>query len=470
MIKYLKSLISAPLLFGGSANANPKLRLQTDTEFTNVALPVHGNIPLWLKGKLIRNCAVPVYESGKEKTHFFDGVAMLHSFNINEGNVTYSSRYLQSEAYLNVVQSDLEFYQCDIDSEKAKTIQDAAVNLFKFNKDYVALTETPLPVRFDVENLETLGSFEYQDNLPKKKIFETAHPHYYEDSKEIFNFLIEYGMPSHYVIYKMEENSSARKEIARIPTSKPGYMHSFAMTEKYIVLAEYPFLLSIMRLMVAKLDSFASFIKLFDWTPEQGTRFFVVEKSTGKLVLETKSETLFSFHHANAYEQADEIIIDLLANNFGKLGHIFPASQGASETTKGLLRFKLSLKDKNLKMEKVLDQNLEFPRIPSHLDGKAYHYLYMVNFDSKEHSFLVKHDWKEGTQTHWKAEKGSVIEPVFVPAPNATKEDEGVLLSVVRDETAKSSYLIILNAEDLQEIARAELPDVLPNTFHGQFF
>lgn len=32
--------------------------------------------------------------------HWFDGMAMLHRFHINQGQVTYMSRFLKSDAYL----------------------------------------------------------------------------------------------------------------------------------------------------------------------------------------------------------------------------------------------------------------------------------------------------------------------------------------------------------------------------------
>lgn len=269
-------------LFLGSILKKPKLQLEINTQYSKISLPLTGNLPSWLNGTLIRNCTVPVFEEGKEKTHYFDGIAMLHSFQIKEGKVSYSSRYLESEAYAKIMDSDTEF-QNSIDLRKTKNIQDAAVNVFKYNKSYVALTEIPFPVRFDLETLETLGNFEFDDKLPKKNIFESAHPHYFADSKETYNFLTEYGKTSHYVLYKMTENSSRRETIARIPVEKPGYIHSFAMTENYLILVEFPLVVSPLRLFFGRVSDFASYIRLFNWLPEQGTRFFCCRKENRKI-------------------------------------------------------------------------------------------------------------------------------------------------------------------------------------------
>jgi carotenoid cleavage dioxygenase-like enzyme len=61
-------------------------------------------------------------------------------------------------------------------------------------------------------------------------------------------------------------------------------------------------------------------------------------------------------------------------------------------------------------------------------------------------------------------------EPVFVPAPKAQAEDDGVLLSVVLDIGKDSSFLLVLDAATLEELARAEAPHAIPFHFHGSYF
>jgi beta,beta-carotene 9',10'-dioxygenase len=60
-------------------------------------------------------------------------------------------------------------------------------------------------------------------------------------------------------------------------------------------------------------------------------------------------------------------------------------------------------------------------------------------------------------------------EPVF-PRPHGTSEGDGVLLSVVLDADAQRSFLLVLDAETLEEEARAEAPHHIPFGIHGQFF
>ncbi len=53
--------------------------------------------------------------------------------------------------------------------------------------------------------------------------------------------------------------------------------------------------------------------------------------------------------------------------------------------------------------------------------------------------------------------------------PGSEDEDDGVLLSVVLDGRRGNSFLLVLDARSLGELARAEVPHHIPYGFHGQF-
>jgi carotenoid cleavage dioxygenase-like enzyme len=59
---------------------------------------------------------------------------------------------------------------------------------------------------------------------------------------------------------------------------------------------------------------------------------------------------------------------------------------------------------------------------------------------------------------------------VFVPDPGREAEDAGALLSVVLDAARGTSFLLVLDASTLEELARAGVPHHIPYSFHGQFF
>jgi carotenoid cleavage dioxygenase-like enzyme len=56
-----------------------------------------------------------------------------------------------------------------------------------------------------------------------------------------------------------------------------------------------------------------------------------------------------------------------------------------------------------------------------------------------------------------------------VARPRSEEEDDGVLLSVVLDAERDASFLLVLDAASLEELARAAVPHHIPFGFHGQF-
>ena len=66
----------------------------------------------------------------------------------------------------------------------------------------------------------------------------------------------------------------------------------------------------------------------------------------------------------------------------------------------------------------------------------------------------------------WQSENCYPSEPEFIASPNATKEDEGIILSAVLGVNGAKSFLLVLDAETMTELARAYVPDKLIPLFH----
>src|SRR2546423_13640624 len=70
-----------------------KQELRADT------LAVHGELPAWLRGTLVRVTPAALESGGERVAHWFDGLAMLNAFTLRDGRASYGSRFLRSEAY-----------------------------------------------------------------------------------------------------------------------------------------------------------------------------------------------------------------------------------------------------------------------------------------------------------------------------------------------------------------------------------
>lgn len=455
------------------------VKAEIQDEITSYPLEVTGEVPDWLSGTLVRNGPIQVTLDGKSNEHWFDGLAMLHAFSFHEGVVHYTNKFLRSDAYDTVFNKGSLGYGGFAADPSAPVIHNANVNVAKFADEYVALTEDPFPVQFDFETLDTLGVLDFQDQLPKEGCWESAHPRYDFHEKKTFNYLTKFGEDSYYILYSLEEGSDEREVIAKIPVKEPAYMHSFAMTENYIVLTEFPFVVQPLDFAL-KNDAF---IKNFNWKPERGTRFIVVNKHTGDLVGEYTTKPFFAFHHANAFERDNMVHIDLVTFEdatviTGDALYVNSDSPSIDNSLSQLERFSVSLETGEITSEILLQKPNEFPRINEQLDGRPYHYAYLVAFEEKNEA---KEDfmktiglYKVNTVTkevvEWVEEGLSPGEPVFIAAPDAKEEDEGVLLAVVSDTIHKDSFLLILDAQNFEELGRARVPLVIPPGLHGQYF
>ena len=87
-------------------------------------------------------------------------------------------------------------------------------------------------------------------------------------------------------------------------------------------------------------------------------------------------------------------------------------------------------------------------------------------------SIVFKHliNVKNRDFTIWSEKGCHPGEPVFVPKPGSVQEDDGLILSVVLDSNKETSFLLTLNAQTFDEIARAEVPHHIPYGFHGQYY
>ncbi len=460
-------------------------------ELENVKLEVKGSVPNWLSGVLMRNGPVNATIGTESNAHWFDGLAMLHAFSFANGEVRYSNKFLRTDAYNAVFQKKTLNY-LGFASDPCRTLfgrfftalfhlekhhlHNANINVAKYAGQFVALTEIPLPVRFDPETLETLGVLDYADALPKDSCWESAHPHTDPNTQQAVNYLIHYGRESKYVIYTLKD--TARVPFAEIPVAEPSYMHSFSLTDNYIILTQYPLIVKPLNFLL----SGKPFIDNFTWHPEKGTEILVIERSSGKVICRAVTDPFFAFHHANAFESEGKVSADIVcypdASIVMGLGRYYrPAVMAASEDVvydQKLCRFTIDLATSEVQREKLYHEPMEFPRINGRFDGKHYQYLYLADIRRPEVFAdirpIKKLDLHKRTVHYWREEFCYPGEPVFIEAPDAVHEDDGIVATVVYNLQSKISFLLILEAKEMKEIARAEISQAIPPSLHGQYF
>jgi carotenoid cleavage dioxygenase-like enzyme len=450
--------------------------LQDETRIDS--LPVEGQLPAWLHGSLFRTGPAR-WEVGEQKmNHWFDGFAMLHRFGFSEGSVSYANRFLETRAY-RAARETGEIAYSEFATDPCRSIfsrvfslfspkvsDNANVNLVKLGERFVAMTETPLPVEFDQETLATTGvAYEAPGLLT------TAHPHLDRPSGGLLNYTAKVGPSNRYRFFLVRPDSSKPEVVGELPVREPAYMHSFGLTLRWLVLVEFPLVVNPISIPL----SGRPYIENFRWKPERGTRVTFVDRSSGKATGPFETEPCFAFHHVNSFERDGEIVVDMCTyEDAAIVSDLYMGNlrAGGPIAEPELRRLRIHPERGEVTSERVVDDGqVELPRINyGRCNERAYRYIWGVsNSGSGWVDTIVRIDLESRTRSAWTADGCYPGEPVFVPAPGASGEDEGVLLSVVFDSANGSSFLLVLDAATLGELARAVVPHGIPYGFHGQY-
>lgn len=459
-------------------------RTQTD-ELVNAQLPVEGSFPDWLRGDLIGN-GPGQFEAGETQLrHWFDPLAMLRRFRINDGEVTYANRFIRSRDYEYAVGGggvrtpfpgtppDRPVWTRLAQALGGTFPDNPVIGVQQFGEDVAAVTESPTALLFDPDTLETTGRKDLTAGLDSDLTL--AHVHYDHDEAAFFNLGVSYGRDTTYTLFRRPANGGAPTPLTRLRFDEAPYIHSFALTEQYAVVTVNAFGLDMAGLLGGAVTR-ATFLDAFE-ALDAPMRFIVLNRQTGEHETTVTAPPAFVYHHANAYERDDELVVDLVAFEDERAVTGLTLSNLRSEDPDlpvgDLYRYRLPLSGGEADRKRLYRGPVEFPMVNyRRVNGKRHRYVYLVETDtgSSLPTDLTKVDVESGTVRRWRESGTHPGEPLFVSAPDSAAEDDGVLLSIVLNPEADRSELVCLDAETLRECGRARLPHRLPYGFHGQFY
>ncbi|NWU24941.1 BCDO2 oxygenase, partial [Dyaphorophyia castanea] len=300
---------------------------------------IKGHIPKWINGNLLRN-GPGKFEFGNDKfNHWFDGMALLHQFQLAQGTVTYRSRFLQSSSYLRNSQ-----HNRIVASEFGTlAMPDPCKSIFG---RFLSRFEPPHPTQLTTTKVCSCSSDSHKTSPEESSALTgnlwclqvdwskfiavngaTAHPHYEADGTT-YNMGNSFGKHgSSYNIIRVPPQESGHgdtlegaKVLCSIPPrdrAKPSYYHSFGMTENYIIFIEQPLRLNLLKIITSKLRG-KTILDGISWEPQHNTWFHVVNKHTGEVLPgQWCSKPFVSFHQINAFEERGCVVLDLCCQDDG---------------------------------------------------------------------------------------------------------------------------------------------------------
>ncbi|CAL8267735.1 unnamed protein product [Merluccius merluccius] len=467
-------------------------------------------------------------------------MALLHQFKVEEGEVTYRSRFLQSDCYAMNREKDRimvsefgtlampdpckNFFQRFLSRfEMIKPTDNASVSFVKYKGDFYVSTETNLMHRVDPESLASVEKVDWSKFVAVNGA--TAHPHYDPDGTA-YNMGNSYGSKGAlYNIIRVPPEKTASTESLQgatvlcsiLPANKshPSYYHSFAMSENYVVFIEQPIKMNLLKIVTCKMRGKGLSDGIY-WDPKQDTVFHLVDKHTGQAsAVRYHTKAISTFHQINAFEEDGFLVLDMCCSDDGQainnylIQNLRQSGDALDQVYNTMTRvfprrFVLPLAvtsdtptDQNLNTrpdslatcvktgpDKVLCRHedlhgddlhdyggLEFPQINyGGYNTRPYRYFYGCGFRHLVGDSLLKMDLKDKSLKVWSQQGFYPSEPVFVPAPDAVEEDDGVILSVVLTPSQdKGTFLLVLDAKTYEELGRANVPVNMPYGFHGAF-
>jgi all-trans-8'-apo-beta-carotenal 15,15'-oxygenase len=448
---------------------------------------IEGSIPVDLEGTLFRNGPGLMEIFGHQLKHPFDGDGMVSSIAFRHGQAYYRNRYVRTAGYVAEQQAQKPLYRGVFGTQKPggplanlfdlKLKNIANTHIIFWAEKLLALWEAAEPYRLDPTSLETIG-LDYMNGLIEAGGSFTAHPKidpgHHDGQPRLVGFSVNAGLSSTITLHELDEQGNV---IIQHSHTTPGFafIHDFALTPNYAIFFQNP----VSFWPVPYLLGVKGAAECINFNPKQSTRIIVIPRNGQDPMQVLETSPCFVFHHANAFEQDGQVIVDSICYER------FPTLEGGDDYKKvdfdavpagQLWRFNLDLEHKAVTVDPVVTRCVEFPTLNPEQVGRPYRYLFIGAAHAPEGNAplqaLLKWDTETRQTNLWTAApRGFMGEPVFVPRPNATAEDEGWVFVLLYNAERRCSDLVILDGQDIEAgpIARLKLSHHVPYGLHGSF-
>ncbi|GAA0559413.1 carotenoid oxygenase family protein [Actinomadura livida] len=439
--------------------ANPYLQgllAPVTEEVTAHDLPVTGRIPSGLRGRYLRIGPNPLGPEDESSYHWFLGDGMVHGVRLRDGRAEwYRNRWVRS---MKVAEGLQEPWPAGPVVEGFDLAPNTHV--IAHAGDTLALVEAGArPYRLDYE-LNTLGPCDFGGTL---KGGYTAHPKEDPETGELH--AIGYYFGWEHLEYTVRGTNGEIVRSVEIPVQDSPMVHDFALTQKYVVVYDLPITFS-----MALAEAGAGLP--YEWNDAHQARVGLLPRGGGADdVRWIDIPPCWVFHTLNAYDDGDDVIVDLA--RFPSFMH---GGRLEGNPPPVLDRWTIDPAAGKVVQETVDDRPQEFPRMDERLSTHRHRYGYTVTagvvVQDKVGEALMKHDYRSGTSETRLFPAGSGVgEAVFVPAAPDSAEDDGYLMTLVFDPVRQGTDLVIIASQDFtgEPVATVHLPVRVPLGFHGSW-
>jgi all-trans-8'-apo-beta-carotenal 15,15'-oxygenase len=443
-----------------------------------------GAIPAELVGTLYRNGPGRLERGGQWVHHPFDGDGMITALRFAGGKAELRNRFVRTEGWQAEELADKFLYRGVFGTQKPggavanafdlrlKNI--ANTHVVRLGDQLLALWEAAEPHALDPDTLETRGLGLLNGVLKKGEAF-SAHPRFdpgHHGAPRMVTFGVKAGPRS---TIRLMEFSSAGELLADSRHSFKGFafLHDFAITPNWAVFLQNAVAFNPTGFVLGQKGA----AQCLSSKPGEQGQFWLIPRSGEGKPLQIAAPEGFVFHHLNAFEEGNELVVDsIYYDDFPSIGPDVDFRQVDFEAIPAgqLVRCRINLETGAVSKELLEERTCEFAMVNPDRQGLEARTSWMAVAERERGNdplqAIKKLDLATGEGQVWSAApRGFVSEPLMVPRPGATAEDDGWVLCLVWNGARCASDLVILDAASLAEVAVLELPLAVPHGLHGSF-
>ena len=446
-------------------------------EFDDQPLEVQGRLPDWLRGSLLLNGPACWALPGGGLRHWFDGYAMLHRLHFGGGRPVYRSRWLQSHVFRQSRSSGrpakgefgspnpLPWWRRLMRNDGT---DNAAVTLTPHGSSWLAATETPFLWHIDPDTLDTRDAVLLNEG-PGGVQAMSAHGATLADGS-FLTVGTAFGRTHEQRLLLLKPGAQQAEVIARVPMREVGYTHGFALAPGHAILWEC----ALRAKPLAMRFGGRAYCENFEWRPGGGSRLHAVPLDGGA-VRSWDIPPMMTFHAAQAWAEGDTLVLDLAvyddATVFDDLLLARRRAGAAMRSVPRLVRYRLEPGRADAKPE-PLGVVIELMQVHPKAVGARRAAVCFGGGGFETGAFFdrtLRFDLETGAVQAWQRGNAVQLEPIFVPRPGGSADDDGVLIINTLADSDSTSQVFVLDARTLEPLAQVAAPQVLPFGFHGAF-
>ncbi|WP_437960229.1 carotenoid oxygenase family protein [Sorangium sp. So ce119] len=474
--------------FAGAGRASPEAArgarafdhlTDLEAEYGFTPLAVEGALPEGLEGTLFRVGPARATLFGVRAPHPFQADGGMLAVRLSGGRAEGAHRLVRSRGLVEELAAGRRLYGSTLSWPRRvlRALQGkdrknvANTSAFVAGGRLFALVESARPTELDPATLDTLGESDLGGALGPTF---SAHPHRVAARKTSYNFGVRYGRTPQLDLYAVDDEGRARA-LGAVPLPAPVMLHDFCATRRHLVFFVSPAVIRVARALL----HWGGFDTWVRYEPRRGTEVIVVDIDDVSRVRRFRVDAFFQWHFANAYDDGDDLVVDLVRypglGTLGAIGKDTDRPENSSVEIGVLVRHRVRAAREQLVAEDLGGVLGEFPRCDPRVEGERHDVVFLATAgrDEDRHgNGVARVELGSGAVTRAPLARHELpSEPVFVPRSPGAAEGDGHVLALITDVKARKSAVHVWDAAHLDDgpLARIHLPHASPQTYHGTF-